>query len=196
MSEVTFVTRGFGKQPETILLLAGLIGLRHSFCPQGDEVIRRFADGWHQRVEKLPVAALTEHLADSPNELAVAVMFHQPIDSIAIHHARNEAVVALELRIPDHKLAQRLRQSGLRKSGTHDHAIAHPGSGVAPRTRLDGRAIAVDQNVPSRRAEAIKGRSRTGRHLPLHVAQRRAPPVERLAQPGGRRPFDFIEIGD
>ena len=96
----------------------------------------------------------------------MTVVLHQPVDSITVHHAGHKAVIALEWRIPFEENAQRRWQAGLGKGRPHDHAIADPRTGVAPRPGLDGRAVAIDQDVRGSGAETIDGRHGAGRHLP------------------------------
>ena len=149
-------------------MLARLIDFRHSFGTQADKIIRRTPDGSAHGFQKCHISIRPEHLADAPEELSMAVVLHQRIHSITVHHAGDESVIALELHIPDQEIPQRVSQSGLGKGGSHDHAVAHPGTRVSARPRLDRRTIAVDENVCRRRVETGERLARAAGHLPFH----------------------------
>jgi len=97
----------------------------------------------------------------------VAVVLDQGVHPVAIHHAGDVAVLTLEPRIPQQEIAQDFGPVRLGHRRTHDHAIPHPGTGVAARSRLDRLAVAIDQDVARRGAETFDRAVGNRRHLPL-----------------------------
>jgi len=108
----------------------------------------------------------------------MTVVLDEPVDAVPIDHAGHESVLALESGIPRDEFAQRRGQSGLGEGGSHDHAVSHPRPGVAARSRLDGGAVAVDEDVPGSGAETIESRSGAGRNQPVDVAEFPPPAAE------------------
>ncbi len=96
MGEVAFVAGGFRQQAETGRVFAGAVIVGHALRPQRDQIVGGLARMGQHFSQEAPVAAVAEHLADAPEELAVAVVFDQPVDAVAVHHAGHEAVLALE----------------------------------------------------------------------------------------------------
>ncbi len=108
----------------------------------------------------------------------MAVVFDEPVHAVAIDHAGHKAILALEPRIPADELVEGVRHPHLGKRGAHDHAIPHPRPGVAARTGLDRRAVAVDEDVSGGGSQAVEGRLRAVRHLPFHRGESSPPSGE------------------
>ena len=124
----------------------------------------------------------------------MAVVLHQPVDPIAVHHAGHKAVVTLERCIPGEEFTQRLGQPGLCQGSPHDHTVPDPGAGITPGAGLDGRAVAVDQNVPGRSAETIKGGGGAGGNLPFHLMEGAVPAGEGFGPGLFPEGATFVEI--
>ena len=122
-------------------------------------------------------------VGDQRDQLSVAVVLHQPIDPFMVDAAGHETVRALMRRVPLDELADLLRPSHAQQGRAHHRAIADPGTRVASRARLQGRAAAGHENVRRRGQRRIHrvlnpAAARPGRsgeyRLPIERRLRRA----------------------
>ena len=168
MRQVALVAGRLGQQAEESGLPDFPVFAGRPLRAEQQQILRGFADTRPHGFEKFLPATVADNFADTPEELAVAVVLHQRIHAVAVDHARDRAVRALELRIPAEEFAQHLGAVRFGQRGAHDHAVPDPRAGVAPRPRLDGRTVAVNQNMAGRGAEACKRLGGTGRGVPHH----------------------------
>ncbi len=105
--------------------------------------------------EKAPIAGEAEDLRDREDEFAVAVVLDQRIRTRAVDDAGHEAVVFLVAGVPADEVARLLRAAGAQQRGRHDRAVADPATRVATRPRLQGRTVAIEEDVRHRGPEGV-----------------------------------------
>ena len=126
MGQIAFVAGRFRQKSVEHGSIPAFVFRRHALLPQSDEEICGLGHLGHHLLEKRRFTTFADDFADSPKELSVTVMLHQPVNAIAVHHAGHKTVLALELGIPFEKFAKCMGQAGLGECRTHDHTIADP----------------------------------------------------------------------
>ena len=98
---------------------------------------------------------MRKYSATREGELAVAVVLGQPVGAVAVDRARHVAVGGLVARVPAHEVAHLGAAAHPQQRRRHRGAVADPRARVAPRARLERRAVAVHEDVRGRGAQRV-----------------------------------------
>ncbi len=197
--QVALVARRLGQQPAPRHQLGGVELRTESRCPQRLEVVDRPPHRRPHLGQERPVAGEPEVLHDRKDQLAVAVVLGEPVRSGAIDDTRDVAVGRLVRRVPADELARFGVPPDAQQRRRHDRAVANPRPRVAPRARLQRRAVAVDQHLRRRRAHRVGMVLRHRRQVEADGAEARAPIIHRGLERRGPvdadEPLDDRRVG-
>ncbi len=147
MSHVAFVAHGLGQQPVIGAFFNRLIVRRK---PLAAEIFHERHGLEHSgphlgQKDLIPAKPVVVHYSE--DEFAPAVIFRQPLTAIPIRAVRQISVFRLKFGIPADKIPHLLFTAHPQKGRPHHGAVANPRTRVATRPGVQGRAIAVDQDM-------------------------------------------------
>src|SRR5262245_61695946 len=125
------------------------------------------------------IAGEAEVLHDGIDELTLAVVFREPVGAGTVDAARDGPVRGLIAPVPANVVPDLLGAAGAQQGRRHGRAIPDPRAGVTARTRLQGRPVAIDQDVGHRRPEGVAEGSSGWWETDLYAPQLGAPLADR-----------------
>ena len=182
MREVALVAHRLGENAAARLQLRAIVVGPEAGRAQRLEVVDGAPDRRPHLGEERAVGAEAEALHHREDQLAVAVVLGAPVGAVATDAARHVAVGTLPAGVPAHEHARLRVAAEAQQRGDHRRAVADPGARVPTRTRLQGRAVALHEDVADRRARDGFVLARRGWQLEGRRIEPGAPVPHRLVE--------------
>src|SRR5438876_7158887 len=171
MSQVAFVADRLGQQPVAGPSLRRLELGRETLAAQRLDPVDGPCDGGPHLGQERAVPGEAEVLHDGVDELALAVVFREPVGAVPVDAAGDGAVGSLMAGVPADVVPYLPGAAHAHQGRRHGRAVPDPRSRVAARTRLEGGSVAIDQDVRRSRPERVREGSSPRRETNVDAAE-------------------------
>ncbi len=185
MGRISFVTDRFGKEAEIAELRRLAVFVGAALGAQLVDVGDRLLDVRPDRLHRSAVVGIAPVFIDQEEEFAVAVVLRHGIGAARVDAAGDLAAGELEGREPIDQLADRAVEAGAEQGRRGERAVADPGAGVGAGARLDGGAVAIDQDVREDGPESFDEPVGGGRKMDLDAIEALVPVAGGGGEGGG-----------
>src|SRR2546425_9180972 len=175
MSQIAFVADRLRQQPVAGPFLRRLELGGEALAAQRFDPLDGPRDGGPHLGQERAVPCEAEILHDGVDELALAVVFCEPVGAVAVDAAGDGAVGGLMASVPADVVPYLAGAARAQQGRRHGRAVPDPRSRVAARTRLERGSVAIDQDVRRSRPERVGEGSSRRREANVHAPKLGAP---------------------